>query len=157
MLCPARVAGLWRYLALLRQTDCLYPVLHTVILDTRLLPLALKRDRAPDNHCEREDPMTTSQQSSKTPTLTLHIGHEELIIRQRYEVLSIVNDLLIGTWFIIGSILFFYESLAYIGTWLFLIGSIEMMIRPLIRLARRVHIQRLHPEAPAAVDAGHDY
>ncbi|WP_442487082.1 YrhK family protein [Halomonas litopenaei] len=100
---------------------------------------------------------STSGEPSKSPSLTLHIGHEELVIRQRYEVLSIVNDLLIGTWFIIGSILFFYESLAYIGTWLFLIGSIEMMIRPLIRLARRVHIKRLHPEAPAAVDAGHDY
>ncbi|MBB3140923.1 YrhK family protein [Halomonas organivorans] len=95
--------------------------------------------------------------TTDSDTVTLHFGHDELIIRQRYEVISIVNDILIGTWFIIGSIFFFYESLAYDGTWLFLIGSIEMMIRPIIRLARRVHLKRFHPGAPKAVDAGHDF
>ncbi|MEO8851024.1 MAG: YrhK family protein [Allobranchiibius sp.] len=72
--------------------------------------------------------------------LTLHIGHDELVIRQRYEVLSIANDILVGLWFIIGSILFFWVSTSTLAIWLFLLGSIEMIIRPIIRLARKLHV-----------------
>src|SRR5699024_4206554 len=89
--------------------------------------------------------------------LVIHLGAEELVIRKRYEVLSIANDILIGLWFIIGSFLFFSESTSYAGTWLFVIGSVEMLIRPLIRLARRVHLRRFHPEARPAAAAGHDF
>lgn len=86
--------------------------------------------------------------------LTVTIGHEELVIRQRWEVVSIVNDILIAIWFIIGSILFFGESTTVAGTWLFLLGSIELLIRPMIRLARRVHIGRVRKQVS---DSGDDY
>ncbi|MBY6678983.1 YrhK family protein [Rhodococcus sp. BP-332] len=76
-------------------------------------------------------------------TLTLTIGHDELIVRQRWEVVSIVNDIAIAVWFIAGSVLFFSESTTEIGTVLFLLGSIELLIRPVIRLCRRVHIRRV--------------
>lgn len=87
----------------------------------------------------------------------MRVGHDELVIRQRYETLSILNDVLIGVWFLIGSFLFFSDSTAYAGTWLFVIGSVEMLVRPVIRLARRLHLQRLHPDTPGAADAGSDY
>ncbi|MFL1453043.1 YrhK family protein [Marinobacter sp. GN3S48] len=98
-----------------------------------------------------------SDQKENAGDVTIRFGHDELVIRQRYEVISIINDILIGTWFIIGTIFFFFPSLAYAGTWLFLLGSIEMMIRPIIRLARRVHLRRYHTGVPRAVDAGHDF
>ncbi len=75
--------------------------------------------------------------------IEIRIGHDELVLRKRYEILSIVNDILVAVWFVIGSILFFSDSTATAGTWLFLLGSIELLIRPLIRLARRVHIGRV--------------
>jgi hypothetical protein len=75
--------------------------------------------------------------------LTFTIGHEELVIRQRWEVVSIINDILVAVWFIAGSILFFQESTTVVGTWFFLLGSIELLIRPVIRLARRVHLKRI--------------
>lgn len=75
--------------------------------------------------------------------LTLRIGHDELIIRRRYEVVSICNDILIALWFIAGSIMFFYSSMMVPGTWCFLIGSIELLVRPVIRLTRLVHIRRI--------------
>ncbi|PVZ12922.1 YrhK family protein [Actinomycetospora cinnamomea] len=78
--------------------------------------------------------------------LVFTMGREELVIRRRYEVLSIVNDILIAIWFLLGSILFFSESTTYAGTWLFVLGSVELLIRPVIRLARRVHLQRV-PDA----------
>lgn len=85
-----------------------------------------------------------------TADLTLRIGHDELIIRRRYETLSIVNDVLIALWFIAGSILFFSESTAYAGTWLFLVGSVELLVRPAIRLTRNLHVQRIGQGQPAS-------
>jgi hypothetical protein len=77
-----------------------------------------------------------------------HIGHGELLLRRRYETASIVNDILIAVWFIAGSIMFFYPATATLGTWMFLLGSIELAIRPSIRLIRRVHLHRLQLTAP---------
>lgn len=94
--------------------------------------------------------------SSKSP-LVLHIGQDELVIRQRYETLSIVNDILVGLWFLVGSFLFFSETLSYAGTWCFVIGSVEMLIRPLIRLTRRVHLGRYHQGVPGVGAGGHDF
>lgn len=67
---------------------------------------------------------------------------DEVELRRRYEVASILNDLLIAAWFTVGSVLFFSESTTYAGTWLFLVGSVQLAIRPTIRLSRRVHLQR---------------
>ena len=91
-----------------------------------------------------------------TGSLTIHIGHDELIIRKRYEVVSIVNDILIALWFIVGSVLFFSDATTIAGTWCFLAGSIELLIRPLIRLSRRVHLTRIAGRT-AAVESSADF
>lgn len=88
--------------------------------------------------------------------LVFTLGREELVIRQRYETASIVNDLLIGTWFLVGSFLFFSPTTAYAGTWLFVIGSVEMLLRPAIRFTRRVHLQRRNPAIHGVDVVGHD-
>jgi hypothetical protein len=75
--------------------------------------------------------------------LILRIGREEVVVRRRYEALSIVNDLLVGVWFAIGSILFFSAATTRAGTWLFLVGSVQLLIRPAIRLTRNLHLQRV--------------
>lgn len=92
--------------------------------------------------------------SMSSEDLHLRIGHDEIVLRQRYEVLSIVNDILIAVWFIIGSIFFFSEALTTAGTWLFLLGSIQLLIRPAIRLTRHVHIGRVagQPTSEARMD-----
>lgn len=73
----------------------------------------------------------------------LKFGHDELVVHNRYETLSIANDVLIALWFLIGSIFFFYPSLTYAATWCFTIGSAQFLIRPMIRLARSLHLKRL--------------
>ncbi len=88
--------------------------------------------------------------------LTFHIGHDELVIRQRYEVLSIANDILVGLWFIVGSVLFFFSSTSTLAIWLFLIGSIEMIIRPIIRLARKVHLGKIRSNSKG-VESSFDF
>lgn len=72
----------------------------------------------------------------------LHLGRDELVIRQRYEALSIANDVLIALWFLVGSILFFWEQTMTAATWCFVLGSVEFLLRPTIRLTRLVHLRR---------------
>ncbi len=83
----------------------------------------------------------------------LRLTRKELVINERFEVLSILNDGFIAVFFISGSIMFFNDSTAYAGSWLFLLGSIEMLIRPVIRLSRRARLRQLGPRV-GSVDAG---
>ncbi|MEX0604042.1 MAG: YrhK family protein [Marinobacter sp.] len=81
-----------------------------------------------------------------TPTdnpLTLKLGGEELIIRRRYEMLSIINDFFIALWFLGGSILFLFPGLEKAAIWLFIIGSFQFLIRPTIRLISHMHVKRI--------------
>src|SRR5690625_7694183 len=55
--------------------------------------------------------MQRSAQSLSDP-LTLTFGHQQLIIRRRYEVLSILNDFFIALWFLVGRVLFFFLVLS---------------------------------------------
>lgn len=75
--------------------------------------------------------------------LVLRVGHEEMRLRRHYETLSILNDIASALMFVVGSVLFFSETTTYVGTWLFLIGSVLLVFRPGIRLARRFHLGRL--------------
>ncbi len=76
-------------------------------------------------------------------TVTVHLGHDELVIRRQWETASIVNDVLVALWFVIGSVLFFWESTTTAATWFFLVGSLQFLARPVIRLSRRVHLRRI--------------
>lgn len=76
--------------------------------------------------------------SSKNTDVHIKIGHDELVIRGRYETLSII-----GVIFLIGSFFFFSDSTMVMGTWLFVVGSILMLIRPSIRITRRFHLQNM--------------
>ena len=54
------------------------------------------------------------------------------------ELAYTVVDISAATLFVVGSILFFSEDTTYLGTWLFLIGSILFGLRPTIKLVREV-------------------
>jgi hypothetical protein len=75
--------------------------------------------------------------------ITIRLGHDELVIRRRYEFASIANDFLIGVWFLVGSLMFLDPDMVELGTWLFVLGSFQLLIRPTIRLASHIHLQRL--------------
>jgi len=75
--------------------------------------------------------------------LTVKLGKEELIIRRRYEVISIINDFFIAIWFLIGSILFLFPEYETAAVWLFIIGSFQFLVRPTIRLVGHIHIKRI--------------
>lgn len=61
----------------------------------------------------------------------------------RYEKLFTVNDLFAALYFLVGSIMFFRQSLADPATWCFTLGSIHFLLRPAIKVAREFHLARL--------------
>ncbi|MDN6641351.1 MAG: YrhK family protein, partial [Tetragenococcus sp.] len=53
-----------------------------------------------------------------------------------YKLLYQINDIMLALFFIVGSFLFFSESTTFYGTVLFVIGSFELLIRPIITISR---------------------
>ncbi|KIH96787.1 hypothetical protein LP52_22910 [Streptomonospora alba] len=90
--------------------------------------------------------------------LVVRMGSDELVVRRRYEAASIANDILIALWFIVGSVMFFSSAWQEAGTWCFLAGSAELLVRPLIRLARLMHVRgvRSRTDARSASAAPHE-
>ncbi|MEY8711354.1 hypothetical protein A9B99_11730 [Mangrovibacter phragmitis] len=74
----------------------------------------------------------------------IDFGAEHIIIKRRYRALGALNDLLIALWFLIGSIFFFYDALMTDGTWLFVVGSMQLMLRPAITLAELIHVRKAY-------------
>lgn len=70
---------------------------------------------------------------------------------------SIANDMLIAVWFTVGSVMFFFPSWETTGTWCFVFGSVELLVRPVIRLTRHVHLLRIHGGRYAAQEASQDF
>ena len=75
--------------------------------------------------------------------ITITFGKDRLIIQKRYKFASILNDFLIAVWFLIGSIMFFYPDLVRMGTWFFVLGSTQLLIRPCIRLTHHINLKKL--------------
>ncbi len=75
--------------------------------------------------------------------LDVDIGKQHIVIQRRYEALGAFNDLLIAIWFLVGSFLFLSESLVEGGTWLFIVGSAQLIIKPLIKLTSLIHVGRV--------------
>ncbi|CAM2783102.1 YrhK family protein [Vibrio mytili] len=80
--------------------------------------------------------------------LDVDIGKKHIVVQRRYEALGAFNDLLIAIWFLIGSFFFLNDSLIESGTWLFIVGSAQLIIKPLLKLSSLIHVGRLiaHPD-----------
>ncbi len=83
--------------------------------------------------------------------IDIQLGHEQLVIQRKYEAAGAVNDLLIAVWFLVGSVFFLDDSLMRSGTWLFVIGSTQFLLKPVIKLAGLVHMRRFVMGGRAAV------
>lgn len=70
------------------------------------------------------------------------LNRYELFFKKRYKILYTVNDFIIGALFLVGSFFFFYDPLMSAGIWLFVIGSLLLLIRPTIRLIHDFHYRK---------------
>ncbi|MSU90180.1 N-acetyl-gamma-glutamyl-phosphate reductase [Rhodobacteraceae bacterium 2CG4] len=60
-----------------------------------------------------------------------------------YELWFTVVDVAAAVSFVVGSLLFFFESTTFAATWLFLLGSTCFALKPSIRLAREWRYWRM--------------
>ena len=88
--------------------------------------------------------MIKEQVLSDSKKLDVDIGQDHIVIQRRYDALGAFNDLLIAVWFLIGSFFFLKESLMTDGTWLFIAGSAQLLIKPLIKLISLIHVGRVY-------------
>ncbi|MXQ51827.1 hypothetical protein GQ671_11175 [Salinicoccus hispanicus] len=72
----------------------------------------------------------------------MDVGHFEIFFRKRYNLLSILNDLSLGLWFTVGSILFFWTATQTFGTIFFVLGSLQLLGRPILKLMHAFFMKR---------------
>ncbi|QJF24821.1 YrhK family protein [Mammaliicoccus vitulinus] len=75
--------------------------------------------------------------------LEFNIFNIDIKVVTFYKFLYQVNDIILAMFFIVGSFLFFNESTTFAGTVLFVNGSFQMLIRPLIAISRDIHISKI--------------
>lgn len=81
---------------------------------------------------------------NESQPLEFDLDQDHIVIQRRYEALGAVNDFLIAVWFLIGSFFFLKEALVVDGTWLFILGSGQLLIKPIIKLMSLVHVRRVY-------------
>lgn len=81
--------------------------------------------------------------SENSQELDIDIGKRHVIVRRRYEFIGALNDLMIAVWFLVGSFLFLNNSLVESGTWLFIMGSAQLLIKPIVKLTGLIHLGRI--------------
>ncbi len=73
-------------------------------------------------------------------------------LRDRYFWAHLIADFASGICFVVGSVLFFFESFHAGASWLFLIGSLLFAAKPTIRLAHELARRRLRDALDELVD-----
>ena len=84
--------------------------------------------------------------SQKAEELDIGLKGRHVVIQRRYEAVGAINDLLIAVWFLVGSFFFLNNDLVESGTWLFIVGSAQLLIKPTVKLVGLVHTGRVHRE-----------
>jgi hypothetical protein len=83
--------------------------------------------------------------------ISITLGDREIVLRQRYELLSIINDILIFVFFTVGSVAFYWHELFNLGVTLFVVGSAMLGVRPIIRFSRRIQLRSVTKGMPHEV------
>jgi len=79
---------------------------------------------------------------------SFNFGHKHFVVQRRYEVIGAINDCMIAIWFLIGSLFFLNNSLIESGTWLFIVGSAQLLIKPAVKIASLIHVNAICTKCP---------
>ena len=70
------------------------------------------------------------------------IGGFGIFFNKRYQLLAIINDLTLGIWFTIGSVLFLFSQTQTAGTILFILGRMQLLGRPILKLLHAFFVRK---------------
>ncbi|WP_179107261.1 YrhK family protein [Sediminibacillus massiliensis] len=76
--------------------------------------------------------------------LDIQVGKTQLFFNKNYKLISLSNDLTLGLWFLIGSILFLFKSTQTWGTVLFILGSAQLLIRPVLKIIHASGVKKIN-------------
>lgn len=74
--------------------------------------------------------------------LYFHMGMYEVSFNKKYRIAALMIDLTLGLEYLIGSILFLSESTQTAGVIMFIIGSVQLLSRPLLKILHSFHFKR---------------
>ncbi|MCT1578738.1 YrhK family protein [Oceanobacillus kimchii] len=66
----------------------------------------------------------------------------EVYFQEKYNFLQLIGDVLVGIFFVTGSILNFFAITDFYGNVAYLLGSLSLTIRPLLKILRKTWIYR---------------
>lgn len=80
------------------------------------------------------------RQIPKDEDVVVKVGKLRIYFQNYYTIISLVNDVLLGGLFLIGSIATLLNAAGWIRQWSYLIGSLFMLMRPILKILRNVFI-----------------
>lgn len=63
-------------------------------------------------------------------------------IRNRYETAHLASEIVTAILYLVGSFFLFYPDLKVIGSCMFILGSIQMLVRSLLRMSYRIKLRQ---------------
>lgn len=75
--------------------------------------------------------------------LDVQMGTYEVSFSKKYRFIALMNDFTLGLEFLIGSVLFLFESTQTAGTILFILGSAQLLARPVIKIMHAFYFSRI--------------
>lgn len=78
--------------------------------------------------------------------MMMTVGNLKFYFENLYSIYSLINDLLIGILFIGGSLSNLLDGPPILGQTLFFIGSIALILRPLLKIIQNTHVYKKENE-----------
>lgn len=75
--------------------------------------------------------------------LDIQMGTYEVTFSKKYRLIALLNDFMLALEFLVGSVLFLFESTLTVGTILFIIGSAQLLARPIIKIIHAFHFSHV--------------
>ena len=83
---------------------------------------------------------------NKKDSYDVEVGPFQIFFMKKYRLLRLLNELFLGLWFFIGSFLFLWESTMTVGIIFFILGSTQMLGRPLLKMMHAFYIRKGSPD-----------
>ncbi len=83
-----------------------------------------------------------SSQKSREEYVDHKMNSHSQFYKKSYKILYTINDFTLGLWFLIGSVFFYFESLKTWGVTLFVLASLQFVIKPTIRLVHEMNARK---------------
>lgn len=72
--------------------------------------------------------------------IIVKVGNLRIYFQNYYMIISLVNDVLLGGLFLIGSVATLLNAAEWIRQWSYLIGALLMLMRPILKILRNIFI-----------------